>query len=166
MTSDAALEHIKPGLFAASTGVFAQRDGKILILKRAMGDFIGGWYLPGGAVDDGEDDFVAAACRELREESGLAPSGPLTLISTQVMPYYGTPTVDVVFACDCLDGDVVLSEEHSAFRWIDAREYRDRYFADELVATMRERDQRVGTILHRIRNNIDAYLAWCANKSG
>ena len=163
MTSDAALQHAEPASFRASTGVYAQRDGKILILKRAAGDFIGGWYLPGGAVDDGEDDFVAAACRELFEESGLVPSGPLTLLNTQVMPFYGTPTIDVVFACDCIEGEVVLSDEHSASRWIDPIEYRDRYFPEELIATMQERDPRVGTIMRRIRNNLDAYIAWCSH---
>ncbi|HET6615726.1 MAG TPA: NUDIX hydrolase [Dehalococcoidia bacterium] len=162
---EAEQPQIVAGTFRASTGVYAQRDGKILILKRAMGDFVGGWYLPGGAVDDGEDDLEAAARRELFEESGLTPTGPLTLIGTQVMPFYGVPTIDVVFACDCVDGDVVLSDEHSAFRWIDAHEYAERYFKDEYIAAVETRDARAATIMRRIRVDIERYIAWRAAPS-
>jgi hypothetical protein len=56
----------------------------------------------------------------------------------------------------------VLSPEHSAARWIDPIEYRDRYFPEELIVTMHQRDERVGIIMRRIRANLDAYLAWCA----
>jgi len=161
---DGEAPHPQSGVFRASTGVYAQRDGKILILKRAMGDMTGGWYLPGGAVDEGEDDLAAAARRELLEETGLVPFGPMMLVNTQVMPFYGTPTVDVVFACDCPDGDVVLSTEHSAARWIDAAEYRERYFKDEYIAEMEQRDVRVATIMRRVRDDIDAYLAWRAHE--
>lgn len=164
MTSDDAVQHVPSGSFRASTAVYAQRDGKILILKRALGDMVGGWYLPGGAVDEGEDDLGAAACRELFEESGLAPVGPMTLVRAQVMPYYHTPTVALVFTCDCPEGDVVLSNEHSEAQWINPREYRDRYFKDEYIAAMRERDARVGTIMQRIRDDIDAYIAWRAHQ--
>jgi ADP-ribose pyrophosphatase YjhB (NUDIX family) len=48
-------------LFGLSAAVFAQRDGKILILKRAVGEATGGWYLPGGAVEAGEDIEAGAA---------------------------------------------------------------------------------------------------------
>jgi 8-oxo-dGTP diphosphatase len=157
---EAEQPQIVAGTFRASTGVYAQRDGKILILKRAMGDFVGGWYLPGGAVDVGEEDREAAGRREQVEEGGLTPTGPLTLIGTQVMPFYGVPTIDVVFACDCVDGDVVLSDEHSAYRWIDAHEYANRYFRDEYIAAVETRDARAATIMRRIRADIERYITW------
>ena len=146
-------------LFGLSTAVFAHRDGKILVLKRAMGEATGGWYLPGGAVEAGEE-IEAAACRELLEESGLAPAGPLTLIGVARIEVYGTETLQVVYACDCPEGDVVLSDEHSGARWLDARQYRDRYFGDDVVALVEEQNARLGALMRALRDNIDGYLSW------
>ncbi len=42
---------LQPPLFALSSAVFVQRNGEILLLKRAVGAAVGGWYLPGGALD-------------------------------------------------------------------------------------------------------------------
>lgn len=146
-------------LFGLSTAVFVQRDGKILVLKRAVGEATGGWYLPGGAVEAGED-IEAGACRELLEESGLAPAGPLTLIGVARIDVYGIEALQVVYACDCPDGEVVLSDEHSGARWVDAQQYRDRYFNDDVVALVDERNARLGSLMRAVRDNIDRYLAW------
>lgn len=44
-----------PRMYALSAVVYAERDGKILLLKRAPGSALAGqWFLPGGAADDGE----------------------------------------------------------------------------------------------------------------
>jgi 8-oxo-dGTP diphosphatase len=54
-----------------STGVAVVRDGKILMARRAAGDYLGGVYeLPGGGVDDGET-ILEGAIREVGEELGL-----------------------------------------------------------------------------------------------
>ena len=108
-------------LFALSAAVFVERDGEILLLKRAGGEMTGAWYIPGGAVDAGET-VEEAARRELFEESGLAPDGPLTCVGVSHMQAYGLESLQVLYACDCAPGDVVLSDEHSAARWMDARD--------------------------------------------
>jgi len=53
-------------------GVYAMRDGYILMLERARGMMIGFWSVPGGHVEPGETPQEAAV-RELFEEAGLTP---------------------------------------------------------------------------------------------
>ena len=153
-----------PALFALSATVFAERDGKILVLKRAMGAASGAWYLPGGAVDPGET-VEQAAVRELYEEAGLAPTGPLTCVGVAHMHVYGHDSLQVLYAAACDEGDVTISHEHSGARWIDAREYRDRYFSDEGLAGVAATDTRAGEMLRNIRDAIDGYLRWCTMRA-
>jgi len=45
-------------------------DGKILLIKRIKGDFVGLWGLPGGKVEK-EEFLEEAALREIEEETGI-----------------------------------------------------------------------------------------------
>ncbi|MFH8573787.1 NUDIX hydrolase [Streptomyces sp. NPDC017993] len=46
-------------------------EGRVLIMRRAAGDFMGGlWELPSGSVDRGEG-LLEALHREVKEETGL-----------------------------------------------------------------------------------------------
>jgi 8-oxo-dGTP pyrophosphatase MutT (NUDIX family) len=146
-------------LFALSTALFAQRDGQILVLKRAGGAVTGGWYLPGGVVDPGET-VEEGARRELLEESGLTASGPLTVVAVAHMHVYGYDSLQILYACDCAHGEVVLSDEHSGARWVDPKAYRDRYFSDDVINTYAGANTRVASMLTNIRSAIDAYLRW------
>ena len=146
-------------LFALSSAVFAQRQGQILILKRAVGEAVGGWYLPGGAVDAGET-VEQGARRELLEEAGIVPAGPLVCVAVAHMHVYGRDSLQVLYAGDVPEGDIVISEEHSGFRWIDATAYRDRYFNEEVLAGAEAANPRIGAMLRNIRSAIDAYLTW------
>ena len=53
-----------------AAGVLVIRDGKVLLVRRALEPQQGRWTLPAGFVDAGEDPRLAAA-RECNEETGL-----------------------------------------------------------------------------------------------
>jgi mutator protein MutT len=146
-------------LFGIGTSVYARRRDEILILKRAAGEFNDAWYLPGGALDAGETPEECAV-RELFEESGLEPGGPLALIGAVPMHVYGHPIVSLSFACDVAPGEVKLSHEHSEARWIAPQHYRNEFFADENVAAIEARSERVGRIVRGIQGDLDRYLDW------
>lgn len=149
----------QPPLFAIGTSVYAQRGDDILILKRAMGEFTESWYLPGGALDPGEMP-EQCAMRELEEESGLRPQGPLSLIGLVPMHIYGHPVLTLSYACDVEPGEVKLSPEHSEARWVRPERYRHEFFGDENVAAIEARNDRVGQIVRGIQQDLDRYLRW------
>jgi 8-oxo-dGTP pyrophosphatase MutT (NUDIX family) len=144
--------------YALSAAVYVERDGQLLLLKRAGGEGSGLWWIPGGAVD-GDERPEAAARRELLEEAGIEPSGPLSVIGVFPQHVYGRDTYCVTYACDCQVGDVVVSHEHSAFRWIDPVEYRTRFFPDDLLASL---EGNARQLIGDIRDDLDRYLAWRA----
>jgi ADP-ribose pyrophosphatase YjhB (NUDIX family) len=75
-------------LYRLSAAVFAEPGANILLLKRATAVLTGQRYLPRGAVDPVESGGEAAR-RELLEESGLAPLGPLRCVAVADIYVYG-----------------------------------------------------------------------------
>jgi 8-oxo-dGTP pyrophosphatase MutT (NUDIX family) len=149
--------------YAMGTALYARRDERILILKRAVGAMAGSWYLPGGGVDPGET-LEACATRELYEETALRPLGPLVLIGLVPMHIYGRDMLIVGYACECADGEVVLSAAHSDHRWVDPRQFREESFSEENVRRIEMANSRVGAIVRGIQRDLDRYLAWCSSE--
>lgn len=72
MESPKKIQDIKVAVDAVIFGYFDKQDLQILLIKRKIDPFKGGWALPGGLVLDDEnlDDAVK---RELYEEAGIKP---------------------------------------------------------------------------------------------
>lgn len=115
---------VKDGVTHFASGVAVVRNGKILIVRRAADDYLGGvWELPGGGIDEGET-FADSIARELLEETGLKVT---TIISMFKGFDYTTPKkprarqINVLVTVD--DGGVKLDPaEHDKYRWITAED--------------------------------------------
>jgi 8-oxo-dGTP pyrophosphatase MutT (NUDIX family) len=114
---------------------------------------------PGGAKEHGEHPEEAAA-RELREETGLVPTTPLELIAVAPLTrIYGMDWLHCFYACECAEGEVVINEEHSAYRWVDPVEYGRRSYGEEVVEMLKDRPVDLAN-LNAFRNAFGRYLAW------
>lgn len=100
-----------------------------LLLRRAAGGRSpGSWEGVHGKVDEGEDP-AAAALRELREETGLAPERMYNLSRVEMFYQHRTDEVSLVpvfAAMVSTEADVTLSAEHDAAMWLPLEAARRR----------------------------------------
>ena len=76
-------------------------DGLVLVELYRHGAGVACLELPGGAVDSGDADIVAAARRELREETGYEAEGCELVSSLYANPANQTNRVHAVLATGC-----------------------------------------------------------------
>ncbi len=72
---------------------------------------------------DDEETPQDALAREISEETGLAVivGDPFNVFTFRKDT--GEFKVGITFLCECLGGEVVLSDEHSEYRWIDPKAF-------------------------------------------
>ncbi len=122
------------GISHISTGVAIVREKKILIVRRAAADFLGGQYeLPGGGVDDGET-ITDAAIREAKEETGLTVSRVISTLKGFDYMTDRKPNVrQINFLVEVEDDEVLLNpDEHDEFRWVDTTDFGDALMTDNM----------------------------------
>jgi ADP-ribose pyrophosphatase YjhB (NUDIX family) len=137
------------------------RGYEILILKRrgAVGD--GVWYLPGGIVEQREDPMDAAV-RETLEETGLRAKGvELLRVWSYADPQDGHDIFHATYAALATDGEVAISEEHSAARWMTPAAYCERFWNE---ATERAVPQW-SDWMRKVRANCTAAASWQERKA-
>lgn len=113
--------------FRLAVKAFIVSEKKILLVKRAEDDVQkpGIWEIPGGRLELGEDPIIGLI-REVREETGLyvRPSVPLTV--RHFVRDDGQIVTMIVFFCKISGGDLTkLSDEHSAFDWVELEKCRE-----------------------------------------
>jgi 8-oxo-dGTP pyrophosphatase MutT (NUDIX family) len=98
---------------------FIELDGRVLVLF--SGSFLD---MPGGRIDEGEYDLTAALKREVREETSLEVEVGDAFVTWLFEPPDTSPFL-AGYRCLYVSGEVTLSEEHTAYRWVDAQTFRE-----------------------------------------
>ena len=114
----------------------AAEDVRVLLIQRGNPPFAGGWALPGGFVEQGEQ-VAEAAPRELAEETGLkVDPGSLELLGV-----YDTPgrdprgwTVSVVYVARVpAESTVTGADDASDARWFKLEELPELAFDHAVI---------------------------------
>jgi 8-oxo-dGTP pyrophosphatase MutT (NUDIX family) len=118
----------------AARVVLLDPAGRVLLFRYVPAGYPLFWILPGGACDP-DEDFAAAARRELREETGIdAQPRPLGLVREAEYDYLGEPvrSIEQFFHHRAADAPIDTSghtelerqvmQEH---RWFTPAELRD-----------------------------------------
>ena len=102
-------------LLLPSVGAVIFDDRQRVLLQQARDD--GQWYVPGGAVDPGEEP-ADAIVREMREETGLTVE-PLRIVQVASTPGITYPNghrvqyVGITFLCRIVGGTLKISDDES-----------------------------------------------------
>mgnify|MGYP003404825222 FL=1 len=112
--------------FLAVKGIIRRSDGKMLVLKRSSKDDHkpGVWETVGGGMDR-EETPQEALMREIQEETSLDVRVDVPFNVFSFKKDTGEFKVGITFLCEYLSGEVMLSDEHSEYRWIDPKEFAD-----------------------------------------
>ena len=99
---------------AASVGIV--RDGKILLIKRALAPYQHLWTYPGGRIEDGET-VEQCAIREIAEEIGLTVRN-LKPVMVQNLGRDESFKL-AIFATTDFSGSILASSEIAYHKWVD-----------------------------------------------
>lgn len=124
--------------FVGVKGLVENADGKILLLKaditKHRGNITPYWDIPGGRIDEEEDDALKTLQREIREETGISaiakPMFFTAVISNHEIPLEDSRKAGLVLMVYTIEvpagSRVTLSKEHVAYEWVDKKEAKKR----------------------------------------
>ncbi|AKM84461.1 TPA: hypothetical protein DHW58_00815 [Patescibacteria group bacterium] len=130
---------MNPKIFVA-TKAFIVYNGKVLILREVNtyqdGTNIGRFDVPGGRLQPGQR-FDESLLREITEETGLTVKIGKPFFVNEWRPVVRGEQWQIVgtfFECETDSDQVVLSEDHDAFEWIEPKEYRNYNLIPNLLS--------------------------------
>ncbi|MUN40529.1 NUDIX domain-containing protein [Actinomadura litoris] len=132
----------RDGVQKLVVGAVVHRGGEILVLRRSGDDaFMPGIEeLPSGGVEPGED-LLTALRRELGEEIGW--TGPFVLDPGFVTNFdyvsgSGRKARQYTFGIAHYERPIILSAEHTGYRWLASADVDDSDLTDETAQTIRD----------------------------
>jgi 8-oxo-dGTP diphosphatase len=116
-------------------------DKKVLLVKRSKNDShrAGEWEFPGGELEANED-LRGGLMREILEETGInIKIGLPVYISDLVLKEQGIRYILVYILCKTVDANpkIILSSEHTDYKWIDVESVKKRDFPEEVWMTLK-----------------------------
>lgn len=121
--------------FELSASVVLWRGEEILVMKRGLGGFAGGgWFIPGGHVEQGERLHESAA-REVFEETGISiDPGGLRLVDVMTYETGRGTAHTVIYNGECPAGaEPVINDEHLVWRWMTPEAYVARFLESGML---------------------------------
>ncbi len=121
--------------FELSASVVLWRGEEILVMKRGAGGLsAGGWFIPGGHLEQGERPTEACA-RELFEETCITIQ-PEALTLVDVMTYEtGRATAHTIIYTGICEAaaEAVINDEHVTTRWMTPEGYIARFLDETML---------------------------------
>jgi len=124
------------------------QNGRVLVLKRSddSSSNPGKWELPGGKPNKGET-FEESFRREVLEETGFLINIQQSA-GTADQLVSGHHVVHVVMIASIMSGGLAISDEHSAFQWVEMKELggldKTDWFSQYCQVYLRGPDQAPG----------------------
>ena len=111
----------------AGVAAIVNRDGRFLLIRRGKAPSQGLWAFPGGSIMAGEP-LVAAAIRELAEETGVEGSDPRVLAAIDVISPAGAAVpyhfILVPVLLRWVKGEAVAADDAAAAGWFTPDQMR------------------------------------------
>jgi 8-oxo-dGTP diphosphatase len=137
-------EAAEQGIIDFVVGIALLNDQKLLLVRRVLHDFLGGYYeLPGGGVEAGET-FAEATTREAFEETGLRVVSIIDMIYGFDYHANGKIVRQINFIVKTDTSAIVLNpQEHDHALWASSEEAQNVTMTDEMKKSVKSIFERV-----------------------